>query len=181
MKIIFGLGNPGLKYAKTRHNVGFMVVDGIKETYNFPEFEFNNKLNCEMSAGNAILRSKNRIILVKPQTFMNNSGQTARAVLDFYKLTPENIIVIHDDIDLPLGEYKIATHSGSAGHNGVTDIISEIGTKDFKRIRIGIATGDLRNPIDPADFVLQKFPKEELQKITELAEKIILNIAGLLS
>lgn len=174
MKIIIGLGNPGKKYADTRHNAGFMMVEKIKESYDFPDFKFNKKLNCEISKG-AI--DEKEILLAKPQTFMNNSGDSVRTLVDFYKLTPDDIIVIHDDIDLPLGRYKIANSSGSAGHNGVEDIISKIGTKDFSRIRIGIANESLRTEIEPADFVLQKFSQEELKTITgEINENILLEI-----
>jgi PTH1 family peptidyl-tRNA hydrolase len=164
MRLIIGLGNPGDKYEKTRHNAGFMMIDRIKKNYNFPAFEFNKKFEAQISKG--AIDSK-EVLLVKPETFMNNSGETVHAILDFYKLTPEDIIVIHDDIDLPLEEYKIATSSGSAGHNGVSDIIEKIGTKDFTRIRIGVANENLRSPIDPADFVLQNFSEEEMKVILD--------------
>lgn len=165
MKIIIGLGNPGEKYKNTRHNAGFMAADKIREKYGFPDFEFSKKFNAEISVGNAHVRSGDKVLLAKPQTFMNNSGLTVQSILDFYKLAPENIVVIHDDIDLLIGQWKIATQSGSAGHNGVQDIIDKIGTKDFRRIRLGIANSDLRTKIDPSDFVLQKFSEKELEKI----------------
>jgi PTH1 family peptidyl-tRNA hydrolase len=181
MKLIIGLGNPGKQYENTRHNAGFMMVDKIKENYNFPDFEFNKKFDANVSVGNANLRSTDeKIILAKPQTFMNNSGNSVRAILDFYKLTPKDIIVIHDDIDLTLGKYKITDDSGSAGHNGVQDIIDKIDTKDFKRIRIGIANENLRSVIDPADFVLQKFSEEELEIIENISGEIIEEIGKLL-
>jgi PTH1 family peptidyl-tRNA hydrolase len=206
MKVIIGLGNPGKQYEHTRHNVGFMMVDKLKENYNFPDFEFNKKFNADISTmslraersnlelnidnldstglprrfADETPRNDKMVILAKPQTFMNNSGQSVRAILDFYKLKPEDIIVIHDDIDLPLGEYKIATSSGSAGHNGVQDIIDHIGTKEFQRVRIGIATENLRTQIEPADFVLQKFSEEELEKMEYIAGKILEEIGKLL-
>ncbi|MFA6047546.1 MAG: aminoacyl-tRNA hydrolase [Parcubacteria group bacterium] len=183
MKLIIGLGNPGKQYENTRHNVGFMMVDRIKEKYDFPDFTLNKKFNSEISE--RLLDSKFKIqnskfLLLKPQTFMNNSGDSVRTILDFYKLSPEDIIVIHDDIDLPLGEYKIATQSGSAGHNGVEDIITKLGTKEFQRIRIGIATENLRSQIEPADFVLQNFSGEELEKIEEMYSGVLKEIEKLI-
>ena len=178
MKLIIGLGNPGDKYEKTRHNVGFMMVNKLREKYNFPDFEFNKKFDAEISKG--AIDSK-EILLVKPETFMNNSGTSIHTVLDFYKLSPEDIIVIHDDLDISLGEYKIATGSGSAGHNGVSDIIEKLGTKDFTRIRIGVANENLRSPIDPADFVLQDFSEEEMKVILDkVSENILFEIGKLI-
>lgn len=163
MKIIFGLGNPGKEYENTRHNTGFFVLDKIREKYNFPEFEFNKKFNAEIS-------KNNEFILVKPQTFMNLSGAAVKNILDFYKLTADNITVIHDDIDLPIGKYKIAVDSSSAGHNGVQNIIEALGTQKFRRIRIGIKPEcDIK---DASDFVLQKFTPEEIEIIEKQAEEI---------
>jgi PTH1 family peptidyl-tRNA hydrolase len=178
MKVIFGLGNPGKKYEHTRHNVGFMMVDRIKENYEFPDFTMEKNFKAEISKRSINCKGS---MIAKPQTFMNNSGDSVRAILDFYKLTPSDIVVIHDDIDLPLGEYKIATSSGSAGHNGVEDIINKLGTKEFTRVRIGIATESLRSPIDPSDFVLQNFSEEELEIILgEVSESILFEIEKLI-
>lgn len=179
MKIIVGLGNPGIEYEKTRHNAGFIMLDKIKEVYKFPGFEFNNKFNAELSVGNAHVRSNEKIILAKPQAMMNNSGQVVKAVLDFYKLSPEDLIAVHDDIDIELGKYKISSDSGSAGHNGAQDIINKIGTQKFTRIRIGIANEKLRIQIDPTDFVLQRFSEEELTKIKKVSETAISEIKTL--
>jgi len=188
MRLIIGLGNPGKQYETTRHNVGFMMVDRIKENYNFSDFEFNKKFNAYISISSKPLlplgkggrrpdegesNDKDKIFLAKPQTFMNNSGDSVRAILDFYKLKPEDIIVIHDDIDLQLGKYKITDSSGSAGHNGVQDVIDKISTQNFKRIRIGVENKNLRSVIDPADFVLQKFSEEELKTIENISGNII--------
>ncbi|HPN96513.1 MAG TPA: aminoacyl-tRNA hydrolase [Candidatus Moranbacteria bacterium] len=176
MLAIIGLGNPGKKYEHTRHNVGFMMADRIKNAYHFSDFVFNKSFDAEMSELSANLE---KVLLVKPRTFMNKSGESVRKIMAFHKdkIAPENIIVIHDDIDLPLGECKIANNSTSAGHNGVQDIIEKIGTKNFKRIRIGIANEKLRNPIDPSDFVLQKFSEEELEKIFgKISENVLREI-----
>jgi len=170
MKLIIGLGNPGEKYNDTRHNVGFEIVDAFGKKYDFPDFTFEKKFNAEIS-------KEKEMILVKPQTFMNASGEAVKAILDFYKLTPEDIIVIHDDLDVELGEFKIATDSRSAGHNGVQDIIEKLGTQKFTRIRIGIG----KNENIPAEsYVLQKFSPEEMEKIKSIEENIISEINNLL-
>lgn len=181
MKLLLGLGNPEKKYENTRHNAGFIMIDRIKEAYRFPDFKLESKFHAELSVGNAHVRSENKIILAKPQTFMNRSGEAVKAIFDFYKLAPENLVVIHDDIDLELGKYKITDDSGSAGHNGVQDIIDKIGTQKFTRIRIGVANADLRSKIDPSDFVLQKFSREELKEIEKISENITDEVNGLLS
>jgi len=137
MKLIVGLGNPGGEYKDTRHNIGFMVVD---------------KLVGELGAGippawqkdekrNVLTARIGEVLLVKPQTFMNKSGFAVRALMDFYKLTPADVWVIHDDIDLPLGKIKIREKGGSAGHNGVESIMTELGSDAFVRFRLGIGRG----------------------------------------
>jgi PTH1 family peptidyl-tRNA hydrolase len=176
MIFIIGLGNPGKQYKTTRHNIGFMMVDKIKEKYNFPDFEFNKKFNAEIVKGNI---NDNEILLAKPQAFMNNSGETVRTVLDFYKLSLDNIIVIHDDLDIAIGKYRIATESSSAGHNGVQDIIEKLGTKKFHRIRIGIGQEQDGAPvcrIDASDFVLQNFSEEELKMIESISGDVLREI-----
>jgi len=170
MRLVVGLGNPGKEHEKTRHNIGFMMIDKIKEIYNFPDFEFDKKFHAEISKNK--LTGNSNLVLLKPQTFMNNSGQSVKSFMDFYKITPDNLIVIHDDIDIELGKYKTSFDSGSAGHNGVADIINKIDTQKFTRIRIGIANEKLRTQIDPSDFVLQKFSKDELDKISGVMAKI---------
>lgn len=148
MKLIVGLGNPGTKYEKTRHNFGFMVIDFLIE---------NKQLDSQ------------KIKLIKPQTFMNNSGQEVKKIADYYKIIIEDIIVIHDDIDLPLGEIKVQTGRGSAGHKGVQSIIDALGTNDFTRIRIGIRPEKLT--LDTEKFVLQKFTPEEQEIIEQTIKK----------
>jgi len=136
MILIAGLGNPGKKYQGTRHNIGFLVIDQLKT------------LNPE------------GVVLAKPQTFMNNSGKAVKSLLGDYKEKPENLIVVHDDIDLPLGKIKIAKDRGAAGHKGVESIIKELKTKNFTRLRIGIQPKSGK-PRKSEIFVLQKFKKEE--------------------
>jgi len=174
MKLIIGLGNPGKQYENTRHNVGFMILDRFREIANFSDFKMNEKFNsyiAEKKDG-----SGEKILLVKPMQFMNRSGQAVRAIMDFYKVPIENIVVIHDDLDINVGEYKISEDSSAAGHNGVQDIIDKISTQKFKRIRIGIEGAEKRKDRGeiPGDvFVLQKFTDEELLEVLKLLEEII--------
>jgi PTH1 family peptidyl-tRNA hydrolase len=176
MRIIIGLGNPGEKYIGTRHNIGFDILDELKNKENFPVFEFNKKFNADIS-------TNKEIILIKPQAFMNLSGEVVRDFLDFYKLSPDDILVIHDDKDISLGEYRLATDSSSAGHNGVQNIIENLGTQKFKRIRIGIGiksntTADLSAEVPLSGtkaevFVLQKFSDEEKAEIVKIQSVIL--------
>lgn len=173
MHIIVGLGNPGAQYENTRHNIGFMAIDLLASKQGL-NWESSKKLKADLAKGRDL-------ILVKPQSFMNNSGSGVAAVLSYYKLLPkkfgiikaagadlsEILTVIHDDLDIELGKYKISIDSRSAGHRGVESIINHLKTKKFKRIRIGIKTPALEKI--PADsFVLQKLDNEELKIIRNL-------------
>jgi len=180
MILLIGLGNPEKKYELTRHNAGFMLLEKIQKNWEFPDFEFNKKFNAEISKNNL---EEKEIILAKPQTYMNLSGTAVKAILDFYKLTPDDIIVIHDDIDIPLGKYKIATDSSSAGHNGVQNIIDQLGTQKFRRIRVGVGQekeGALVCRLGVHDFVLEKFTPEELETTKKISEDILEEIKKLL-
>lgn len=157
MKLVVGLGNPGKEYEHTRHNVGFLVITALGGD---EKLSINKKLNAEVVKTTL---NKKRIILARPLTFMNSSGESVQALLNFYKLTPSDLIVVHDDKDIPLGETRIQSGRGAAGHNGVQSIFDHIGTKDIVRIRVGVAP--LSHPIgDTAHFVLSNFTAEE-QKI----------------
>ena len=176
MKIIIGLGNPGKEYVATRHNVGFLFLDKLQEGYSLPDFAFNKNFNAEISKG-AI--DGVEVILVKPQTFMNLSGETVRTILGFYKLTPDDIMILHDDMDIAFGRYKIATNSSSAGHNGVQHIIEKLGTQNFHRLRVGIGPergtqedGQPQCRLGAHDFVLGKFTSDELGALTQLQKDI---------
>ncbi len=154
MILIIGLGNPGEKYAKTWHNIGFLTIDKFKEENNFPDFEVSKKFKSLIS--DAFLK-REKIILSKPETFMNNSGEAVRLLTKFFK--PNQLIVIHDEIDIPLGEIKISKNRGPAGHKGVMSIIKEIGSQDFIRIRIGVKP---KNEIKEVEkFVLKKIGRKE--------------------
>jgi len=175
MKIIFGLGNPEEKYQGTRHNVGFWLLDELAGRWNFPAFENQSKFQAEISKGKF---NQEDVLLLKPQTFMNLSGKTVRTVLDFYKRTSDDIVVIHDELDLPIGKYRIATDSQSAGHNGVQNIIDILGTQQFSRLRIGI--GQCETEIEePAcklgahDFVLGKLTPKENETLDNIKDNLI--------
>jgi PTH1 family peptidyl-tRNA hydrolase len=165
MILIVGLGNPGKKYENTRHNVGFMVADQLKEDLNLADFDFDKKSNSFFSKNNDLL-------IVKPDTYMNLSGQAVNSLSSYYKIGEEDRIIIHDDIDLPIGEIKISKDRGSAGHKGVESIIKNLGTKNFIRIRMGIKPKQGK-PKKTEDFVLKKFEKEERVIINEVILKSI--------
>ncbi len=172
MKIIIGLGNPGKEYKNTRHNVGFFFLDYFNRKNNFPEFLDNKKFKAQISKGKI---NNEDYLLVKPQTFMNLSGKSIQLLLDFYKLSHEDILVVHDDLDIPLGKYKKTDSSRSAGHNGIKNIIENLGTQDFRRIRIGIGEekgGAIVCRLNAHDFVLGKMTKEEEEKIKNLFPEI---------
>jgi len=167
MILIVGLGNPGKEYAKTRHNIGRLAIDKIKEINNFPDFKLLKKFNSLISKN--IFKNK-KTILAKPQTFMNESGKALKSLTAFLKIKPENCLIIHDDIDLPLGKIKIIKNRSSAGHKGVQSIINELKTKNFIRIRIGIKP-KAEKPKNVEKFVLQKFNKKEEKIIKEIIKK----------
>lgn len=161
MKLIVGLGNPGDKYEQTRHNAGFLAVDFFLRSHEAItcQSKFNAQI-CEYHEGGE------KVFFVKPQSFMNLSGEVVREILAFYKLDHANdLLVIHDEKDLPFGAVKEGFASGSAGHNGVQNIIDELGTKDFARVRIGVETRETDSPLPTDVFVLNKFEKDELEKL----------------
>ncbi len=171
--IIVGLGNPTKRYQKTRHNIGFRVVELLAQKNNLPPFILQKGWQVDITKGTIYHQN---IILVKPLTFMNLSGITVKRIL---KKDKQPLIVIHDDIDLPLGKMKISKNRGAGGHKGVESIIKEIGNKNFTRIRIGIQPSQKPERVD--FFVLKNFSKEEektLKLALEMAvseiEKIIL-------
>lgn len=156
--LVVGLGNPGAQYVNTRHNVGFMAVDALAGE--------NASWKSEKNALTARVDiNGNRVIFVKPQTFMNNSGVAVAALMTFYKIPLENIVVIHDDMDIPVGDCREKIGGGSAGHNGIRSIDAHIG-REYRRIRIGIGhPRDFDLPMDPADWVLGKFGAMQMDLI----------------
>lgn len=160
MKLIFGLGNPGAKYQTTKHNIGFMVVDQLAKNLNltFNQTKFKS-LYAEGRLGDE------KIILIKPQTYMNLSGEAVQPWMDFYKLTKEDIIIIYDDMDLEVGKIRLRLKGGAGGHNGVKSIIQHLGEPNFNRIRIGV--GRPYPGQEVVAHVLSSFRKEDADKIED--------------
>ncbi len=159
MKLVVGLGNPGPRYARTRHNYGFMVADAARRRFDLPEFREEAKWQALVSDGPV---AGEKIILAEPLTFMNASGESVRALLGFYKLSPADLLVVHDELDLPFGSLRLSQDASAAGHNGVSDIIEKLGTQAFARLRLGVAPeGGRAVRGDGADFVLSRFTPDE--------------------
>ena len=167
MKIIVGLGNPGKEYVNTRHNIGFMFVDEVAKTNNL-SFYLDKSKRAELAT---VTIKGEKVVLVKPITYMNLSGEALRLVMDYYKVGVEDIIVIHDDLDLPTGKLRIRANGSSGGHNGLKSIIANIKTQEFKRIKIGI---DKKGAV--IDYVLGKFSKMELEEIS----KVLFNASNII-
>lgn len=152
MKAVIGLGNPGIKYAETRHNVGFMLLDRIAETENI---KFSNGFKGKVAE---IRQNGKKIILLKPYTFMNLSGQAAAEIVSYYKLPTTDLLVIHDDMDIALGRLRFRKRGSAGGHNGIKSIIQELGTQEFWRLKIGI--GRPQGEKDVVNHVLSGLGKE---------------------
>ncbi len=160
MYVIAGLGNPGLNYAGTRHNVGFGALDELADRY---RISVDTKKHRALVGKGTIEGQK--VVLVKPQTYMNLSGESIREVMDYYKLPPSQLLVIYDDINLDVGRLRIREKGSAGGHNGMKNIIARLGTDAFARIRVGVGNKPPR--MDLADYVLGRFPAEELPLIRE--------------
>lgn len=167
MIIIAGLGNPGKKFIGTRHNVGFIFLDHIKKTGDFSPWKKNESFFSEISSGNIFEKN---IMLVKPMTFMNNSGKSIKKIFLKNGLEAQDLWVIQDEISLPVGTIKMTKNHGSAGHKGIESIISSIKTKDFLRFRVGIGAMGAK---DKKDFVLKNFGKTDLKTLNSSKEKLI--------
>ncbi|MFA5355547.1 MAG: aminoacyl-tRNA hydrolase, partial [Candidatus Paceibacterota bacterium] len=157
MFLITGLGNPGEKYKNTWHNMGFLALDAFAKENDFPEFELKKILKAEISEKEV---NGEKVILAKPQTFMNLSGETVGLLIKHYKT--KNLIVLHDDIDLPFGKLRIARNRGAAGHKGIESVVKVIKTKDFLRIRMGIQPE--KKPKNAESFVLKKIIERDRLK-----------------
>ena len=169
--IIVGLGNPGAEYENTRHNTGRMILDMFRQKNDLPEWQEDKKLK-------SLISKKNKIILLLPETFMNKSGEAIAKIIKSKKAA-ENLVVIHDDLDLPLGRFKISFNRGAGGHRGVQSIVKLLKTEAFTRIRVGIASatpsGKIKKPIGEKaviDFILGKFKDKELETFKKTAKKI---------
>lgn len=161
--IIVGLGNPGKEYAQTRHNVGFMFVDRIAEYYNWT-FKLEKKFQSFVAGGNL---NGEKVILIKPITYMNNSGLAVRSVMDYQKVSVNDILVVYDDMDLPLSTVRIRLSGSSGGHKGMKSVIEHLGTDEIKRLRIGIGHAES----DVIDYVLTPFSKTEFQQMKTVLDK----------
>lgn len=157
MKLIIGLGNPGKEYTNTRHNIGFMVLDNYLGNVNYQK-----KFNAEYYVENI---NGEKVIFIKPQTYMNLSGNAVKEFVSFYKVEFEDILVIQDDLDLPLGKYRVKINSSSGGHNGIKSIINVLHSDAFARLKIGVSNN---KEIDTKDYVLGRFSKEDLSVLEEM-------------
>ena len=160
MYIIAGLGNPDGRYENTRHNVGFEVIDILSDRMGICADEKKHRALC----GRGVLEGQ-KVILLKPQTYMNLSGESVRAAADFYKAEPKNIIVVYDDISLEPGQLRIRGKGSAGGHNGIKNIIAHLGTQEFPRVKVGI--GEKPKGMDLADYVLSRFSQGERETMRE--------------
>ena len=160
MKLIVGLGNPGIEYKNTRHNIGFMVIDNYAESN---KLSFKNKFNGLYSSFNY---KNDKVILLKPQTYMNLSGDCVLEFVNYFNVDLEDVFVIYDDINFEVGNYKIKKDGSSGGHNGINDIIKKLKTEKIKRLKIGIS----KNVLNLKDYVLSDFNKYEFETINKLFE-----------
>jgi PTH1 family peptidyl-tRNA hydrolase len=168
--IVAGLGNPGSRYQETRHNIGFRVIDLIAERWGRPAFR--EKFRAEVALAELPGPSeKQKVYLLKPQTFMNLSGDSVQPAAAFFKVAPPQVLVVHDELDLPLGRLQLKEGGGSGGHNGLKSVAERLGTPGFKRLRLGIG----RPPADfrgqPSDFVLQAFAPSEGPQVDDLVAR----------
>jgi PTH1 family peptidyl-tRNA hydrolase len=164
MKMIVGLGNIGTRYDETRHNTGFMVVDQLARDYHLGAF---THLKQEAVAVSGIINGE-KVMLVKPTTFMNDSGRAVGPLVDYYDIDLDNLVIVNDDLDMPVGKVRLKTHGASGGHNGLKSIISALGTKNFNRVKVGI---DHPQHGTVVSHVLGKFSKEERPKFDQAVEQ----------
>lgn len=176
MKLVVGLGNPGSKYEKTRHNVGFMVIDALVAKMNGGSWSENGKLHSLLSI------AEGSLILAKPTTFMNSSGISAASLVNYYKLDSADIWVIHDDLDIKLGQYKIQKGVGPKLHYGIKSIEENLKTKDFWRVRVGVDNRPDDNRILGEEYVLEDFENGEIEikdrVIGEIVKKLLREVIG---
>lgn len=173
MRLIVGLGNPGKQYAATRHNLGFMVLDRLVEivTEEWQIHEWKEDTSFEALIAE-VRRGAERHLLVKPQTFMNNSGRSVERIRHYFNINPAEVVVVHDELALPLGSIRIRQGGQAAGHNGVGSIIHHLGTDGFWRVRCGIEQGGNERPYGTqSDFVLSRFADEERPKIKNVIDR----------
>ncbi|UII56011.1 aminoacyl-tRNA hydrolase [Cytobacillus spongiae] len=164
MKLIVGLGNPGKQYDKTRHNIGFDVIDDMSNRLSIPldQAKFKGLFGMGHVKGE-------KVFLLKPLTYMNLSGESIRAIMDFYQIDLEDLLVIYDDLDLPVGKIRLRQKGSAGGHNGIKSTIAHVGSQEFKRIRVGVDRP--QNGMKVPDYVLGRFTKEEQEAMNEVIIK----------
>jgi peptidyl-tRNA hydrolase, PTH1 family len=170
MYIIVGLGNPGKKYEATRHNIGFMAIDQIADKYNISVDK--ERMKAYIGEGNI---NGEKVVLVKPQTYMNLSGEAVGALARWYKVEPEHIITIYDDMDIEVGRIRIRKQGRAGGHNGIKSLIQHLGTENFPRVKLGIGRPNIPG-MNTADYVLGVIPKEEVPRVEEVLEAAVNSI-----
>jgi len=163
LKAVFGLGNPGLEYALTRHNVGFDVVDLYRKRH-VPQLKAR-------LIGSALVYKSRDLFLVKPMTYMNASGEAVKAVIDHFRIPCQDVLLVYDDLDIPLGEMKILAAGGPGSHKGMISVISTLGSEDIPRLRVGI--GRERRPQDQVDYVLGMFNDSEWKTISSVLDRCV--------
>ena len=179
MKIVVGLGNPGAQYQHTKHNVGFMVVDKIALTDSFPDFTLQAKFKAEVTR-------KDEVMLVKPQTFMNRSGESVSSIIRMYKdqgqnasaTTLDHLLVVHDDLDLELGNWKIQLGTGPKIHNGLLSLYEQLGTQQFWHVRVGVDTRQGDRTIPSERYVLMPFTQREAQTLAQVIDEVAVELAS---
>jgi len=167
IKLIVGLGNPGQEYQRTRHNVGFLLLDELASSEGV-DFSLQSRFFGSLAE---VMTEQGKVYLLKPNTFMNRSGQSVSSVMKYFKITPKEILIVHDELDFSVGEMKLKFSGGHGGHNGLRDIISALASKDFLRLRLGID-----RPVAPslvADYVLSDFSKSDAKDIEQLFSDFI--------
>lgn len=173
MKLVVGLGNPGKQYEKTKHNIGFMVIDAIADSV--PHTPWREEQHAEVCS---ITVDGEKVLLVKPQTFMNLSGESVGPLMRYYKIDPSDVYCIYDDMDLPIGKLRIRPNGSSGGHNGIKSLISHIGTENFPRFRVGIG-----RPLPQwtvIDHVLAPFSEESQEKVQKGIKDMVKAVLGTL-
>jgi len=169
MKVVVGLGNPGSRYAGTRHNVGYAVIDSLAQSPRAGRFQ--GRFQADVAE---LLEEPHKVLLVKPETFMNLSGRCVRQVIDFYQVALEDLLVVCDDLNLPLGKLRVRARGSHGGHNGLRDIQNHLGTPDYPRLRIGV---DAPPQEDAVDHVLGRFRPSERPVIEEAIQKAVQAVA----
>jgi PTH1 family peptidyl-tRNA hydrolase len=165
--LVVGLGNPGKEYDGTRHNIGFACINAFVAANEFDAWVAKKDLKCHVASATL---GDTRVIAIKPSTFMNLSGEAVQAVAHFYKIPADKIVVVHDELDIPFGQVRLRSGGSSAGHNGLKSVIGAIG-EGFGRIRIGVGPKEPEQ-MDTADFVLQRFPKDQQSHLGELTREV---------